>query len=82
MTFKESTFYQSSGVTPSEVYYINTNTRYPFCMNLALLSLMNILHLTENSKCNTKEAYFSVTNVSKCMLILYQNSDLTISKIY
>ena len=37
MTVNVSIFYQRSGVNPSTVYY--SNTRHPFCMNIALLHL-------------------------------------------
>ena len=58
MTVNVSISYQSSGVTPSKVYY--SNTRQPFWMNTALLPLRDIVNLRKNSKCNTKGVYLSV----------------------
>ena len=51
MTVNVPIFYQSSGVTPSNVYY--SNARHPVCINTALLPLRAI-------KCNTKGLYRSV----------------------
>ena len=61
MTANVSIFYQSSGMTPSKVYY--SNTRYHFSMNSALFPLRPILHLTKNPKCNTKGVYFSTKKI-------------------
>ena len=58
MTVNVSIFYQSSGMTPSKVYY--SNARHNSCMISSLVPLRSILHLRKSSKCNTKGAYFSI----------------------
>ena len=58
MTVNVSMFYQSSGMTPSKVYY--SNTRHHFRMNSALLPLRAILHLRKDSKYNRKGAYIPI----------------------
>ena len=58
-TVNMSILYQNSGLTQSKVYY--SNTRYQFCMNLALLPLRPVLHLRKNSKhCDKLVQFFSM----------------------
>ena len=79
MTVNVSIFYQSSVVTLSNDYY--NNTRDPFCMNTALLPLRAILHLIKIQNVTRRE-YICTLNMTVNMSILYQNSDLTQSKVY
>ena len=66
MTVNVSIFFQSSGMTPSRVYYSNN-------INAALLPLRAILHLWKNFKCNTE----GCETWPLIMSVLYQSSDLT-----
>ena len=75
MTVNVPILYQSSGVTPSKVYY--SNTRHSFCIT----SFKTILQLRKYCKCDTKRACLSVS-MAVNMSILYKNSDLTQSVVY